>query len=261
MKWCLNSILKLHAILFLFLLHLTAQGQTQHSSIIINEDIRLIHLKDSVFIHESYFNFPNAGRYPSNGLIIIKNGKAVMVDTPNNNQQTKTLVEFLRDSLKASTELAIPCHYHSDNLGGLEYLHSLQINSVANKMTCKICEERNIVVPKIGFYKDTTINFYGLNIELAFKGGAHSVDNIVVWLPESRILFGGCMVKHIQSRNPGNITEADLDAWVPAVSKVKKSYINAEYIIPGHGLHGGPELLDHTIQLISEFNNRQGSRP
>ena len=33
------------------------------------------------------------------------------------------------------------------------------------------------------------------SIEAFYPGPGHSPDNIVVWIPEARVLFGGCLVK------------------------------------------------------------------
>jgi len=76
--------------IFIFQGALLAQGE-KDSTIIVSEDIRLIQIKDSFYIHTSWFNFPGFGRYPSNGLIFIKNGKALLIDTPVSNDQTSQI--------------------------------------------------------------------------------------------------------------------------------------------------------------------------
>ena len=46
-------------------------------------------------------------------------------------------------------------------------------------------------------------------IEVFFPGAGHTRDNLVVWLPEHRVLFGGCMVKSARGRTPGNLADAE----------------------------------------------------
>ncbi len=78
----------------LFLL-LSSIANSQSDSILrIDDDIQLIHLQDSVFIHVSWDFLEGTGRFSSNGMIIIKNGKAVMVDTPMDNEKTERLIQF-----------------------------------------------------------------------------------------------------------------------------------------------------------------------
>ncbi|MFO0645147.1 MAG: hypothetical protein U0326_02840 [Polyangiales bacterium] len=35
----------------------------------------------------------------------------------------------------------------------------------------------------------------GTEIEVFFPGAAHTLDNVVVWLPSRALLFGGCMIR------------------------------------------------------------------
>ena len=104
-------------------------------SLFVNSDIRLIHLKDSVYVHETWHHLDEFGRFPSNGLIIVKNGKSVMIDTPFDNEKTQILAEFCRDSLHAPVTRLIAGHFHDDCIGGLEYLQGIGVRCIANTRT------------------------------------------------------------------------------------------------------------------------------
>ncbi len=65
----------------------------------INEDLKLIHLQDSIFVHVSYHSLEEFGRFPSNGLLIIKNGKAILIDSPMDNEKTEILVSYLKNKM------------------------------------------------------------------------------------------------------------------------------------------------------------------
>ena len=58
------------------------------------------------------------------------------------------------------------------------------------------------------------------------------------------------MVKALESRNLGNISDADIDSWPVTIEKVLKRYGDANIVVPGHGAHGGTELLSHTLNLL-----------
>ena len=60
------------------------------------------------------------------------------------------------------------------------------------------------------------------------------------------------MVRARNARNLGNITEADLDSWPKTLRKVKEAYSEAKIVVPGHGGHGGVELIEHTIELCKD---------
>ena len=221
--------------------------------VIISNDIQLIAIKDSVYVHTTWYDVPNFGRVGANGLIIIKNGEAIMVDTPWNNDQTKRLTQFIDDSLNVKVVKLISGHYHDDCLGGLEYLKSRGVESIANSATVAICKKEGIPVPSTPFTDSLTINFNGLQVECRFFGGGHSSDNITVWIPEKRVLFGGCLIKSADAKNLGYTGEAVVDQWDSTVKKIIAKYNNIEVVVPGHGNYGDSRLLTHTIDLVEKF--------
>ena len=82
---------------------LSFSGRSQSvgiSGMIINRDIQLFHLKDSVFVHVSWDSLPDYGRFSSNGLIVVKNAKALMVDTPMDTIKTLAIVNYLEQNWK-----------------------------------------------------------------------------------------------------------------------------------------------------------------
>ena len=124
---------------------------TQNNKIIIDDDIQLLDLGDSVFVHISWSSLPQFGRFSSNGLLLIRKGRVLMVDTPMNNDLTERLVTFLEDSMHVTISKFIAGHYHDDCIGGLEYLHSKGVESVANVMTIEKCRQEKLPVPNISF--------------------------------------------------------------------------------------------------------------
>lgn len=222
----------------------------------ISEDIELIHIKDSVYIHKTWYDFPGFGRYPSNGLIFIKNGKALLIDTPVTEKQTKAICEYLKREMKVTVKEVIISHYHDDCLGGLGYLNSLKVSSVSCKLTKEKCEDLKLPIPKTTFSESMITNFEGEGLIIDHPGGGHTADNIVIYFANSKILFGGCLVKSIDSESLGNTKEAVLDEWDVTVKKVINRYRDVEVVIPGHGNFGDKELLTHTIELVRNFNDK-----
>nr|WP_321358070.1 subclass B1 metallo-beta-lactamase [uncultured Draconibacterium sp.] len=218
--------------------------------IVINDDIQLVHLQDSVFMHITWDELENYGRFSSNGLIIIRNGHALMIDTPMDNEKTEKLTTYLHDSFSAKLEKIIVGHFHDDCLGGLAYLQSIGVESIANSITIDKCKELGLPVPSIAFTDSLNFDFYGEPIECRYFGAGHSFDNITVWLPREKILFGGCLVKAANSLNLGNLSDAVVEDWDKTVQQVKTKYPDVKIVIPGHGAFGGSELLTHTINLV-----------
>lgn len=235
------------------LVSLIAQTKNQ---IVIDKDIQLIHLQDSIFVHVTWHHLDKFGRFPSNGLIIIKNGQALMVDTPMDNDKTERLAKYLKDSLSVALTKLIIGHFHDDCLGGLGYLQSIGVESIANLMTIEKCREIGLPIPSTHFKDSLAFDFNGERIECTFFGAGHSFDNITVWIPNKKILFGGCLIKSIDSEGLGNLSDAIVNDWDKTVEKVMKKYPEIQTVIPGHGANGGAELLKHTIDLVEKENNK-----
>jgi metallo-beta-lactamase class B len=230
-------------------------GQS-NNKILIDQDIQLIHLQDSVYIHVTWHYNDEFGRFPSNGLILIKNGQALMIDTPMDNEKTGRLTRFLKDSMSVDVAKLIIGHFHDDCMGGLEYLQSLLIESIANSMTVEKCKEIGLPIPSTPFTDSLTIDFNGEQIDCRYFGAGHTFDNITVWIPDKKILFGGCLIKSMYSEGLGNLSDAVLDEWDMTVKKVLKQYPGVHIVIPGHGNYGGSELLTHSIELVEKEKNK-----
>jgi len=216
----------------------------------VNSDIELTKLGDGFYVDTTWFDFPGYGRMPSNGLILIKNGKALMIDTPNTNEQTEVLYNYLRNSMNATITKVIVGHSHSDCLGGLSYLHNKNVESISGEKTKTICESQNLPIPEKTFSDSMEFEFEGEKVICRYFGAGHTVDNIVVYFPNSKILFGGCLIKSLSSNGLGNIQEAVVDDWDKTVMKVREAYTETRYVIPGHGESGDISLLTHTIGLV-----------
>jgi metallo-beta-lactamase class B len=226
--------------------------------IVIDNDISLIHLHDSAYMHVTWDESELYGRFSSNGMVVVKNGKALMIDTPMDNEKTRRLCEYLENSMNVEVVRLVIGHYHDDCLGGLEYIQKSGIESVANKLTAEKCIELGLPVPSIPFTGELTFDFMGEEIECRFFGGGHTFDNIVVWIPSVKVLFGGCLIKSLESRGLGNLSDAVTGEWEGTVRKIIARYPDIRTVIPGHGSHGGPELLDHTIRLAEQYNRSSG---
>jgi metallo-beta-lactamase class B len=245
--------------LIIFCLFITSCNAIANNNekIIVNEDIHLIYLGDSLFIHKTW-HVVNDFRFSSNGLVIIRNGQALMIDTPMDNQKTEVLSNFIKDSISANISNILVTHFHDDCLGGLDYLHGMGVKSIAGSITKKKCIDLNLSIPQKSFVDTLNFDFNGEKIICRYFGAGHTVDNITVWLPESKILFGGCLVKSINAKGLGNTADAEIKDWSSTVEKVLNHYHDIKNVIPGHGPWGGRELLYHTIELV---NSRKSFQP
>ncbi len=100
----------------------------------------------------------------------------------------------------------------------------------------------------------------GRSFTAYYPGEGHTRDNIVVWFPEARLLYGGCLVKSTEATDLGNVTEANLAAWPVTLRNVSRKFPRPRYVIPGHQSWASTESLQHTVELLERHNGNPGGR-
>lgn len=226
-----------------------AFSQQNDRQIRVNENIYLQRVSENAYIHVSVDDMAGFGQVSSNGMIYTHNGEAFLFDSPATEASTRSLVTWLTDSMKLKIVGFVPNHWHGDCMAGLAYLHSQGISSYANQMTIDIARSHLLPEPQNGFTDSLNLKLGNRVIWLYYFGAAHSLDNIVVWLPAEKVLFPGCMIKAMSSDNLGNTADGDVKAYPSTISKVKFRFPGAFVVIPGHGNYGGTELVEHTLEL------------
>jgi metallo-beta-lactamase class B len=231
-------------------------GLSQYQKIKISGDIELIKISDIAYVHVSYTSSPKFGRFPSNGFLLVNNGNAFLFDTPMTDSLTLALLLYLQDSLKLKIKGFVTNDWHEDSMGGLKLIDSLGIPSYSNELTRQIAQSKKLPIPKYGFNDSLSLVLGDKTIKCAFYGAAHTLDNIVVWIPSEKILFADCMVKELKAKNLGFTGDGDLELYPKTLEMVKAKYPDAAIVIPGHGNIGGVELIDHTLDLTKKTETK-----
>ena len=97
----------------------------------------------------------------------------------------------------------------------------------------------------------------GGRIRGIYLGPSHAPDDIFVYFPEDKVLYGGCVLKE----RLGNLAQADLVEYPKTLRRLKQLDLGYTTIIAGHwsAVHG-PELVDQYLQLL-EVNRAQRAAP
>lgn len=222
----------------------------------VGKDIEVHALTPGIWRHVTYQEMKGFGRVPANGLIIVYMDRAVMVDTPWTPEQTAALIDWVATVLKARVTDVVVSHSHVDCLGGLPEVHKRGIRSIGLDKTRELALAAGVEAPGKVFGGLARIKAGRRPLELFYPGAGHSVDNIVVWIADEQVLFGGCLVKAADAGTLGNSAEADLAAWPATLANLKSTYPLARIVVPGHGDPGGPELIEHTLKLLSEGSGK-----
>jgi glyoxylase-like metal-dependent hydrolase (beta-lactamase superfamily II) len=92
------------------------------------------------------------------------------------------------------------------------------------------------------------LKFKNEKIEVKYHGVGHSVDNLVVYLPKKKTIFGGCLILSMDAKNAGNVSDGNINEWKKTIKKIETK--NYDLVIPGHGKEGGLELINHTKEIL-----------
>jgi metallo-beta-lactamase class B len=227
----------------------SAKVAPRQESIRVSDDVTVQLIAPGVWVHTTYFDVPGYGRVGANGLVIADGGEAALIDLPWTDEQTGTLFDWIAQNAGATVKVVVPTHFHQDCMGGLAEAHRRGAVSYALDKTIELAYRDHLPVPRFPFAFRTMIRCGKTIFIVTYFGAGHTTDNVVAWLPKQQILFGGCLVKSLDSQSLGNTSDGDLTAYPTTLKRVRAAYPNARIVVPGHGDWGGTELIDHTLKL------------
>lgn len=196
--------------------------------------------------------------YQANSLAYeFKPGEFLLVDTPNRARDAEFLISWFKKQPDFKRLVVFNSHFHDDSAGTNSIFNQHDIETVASKLTrnhlLKV-EPTNAPSRSIDIKENSAIEFVPGLVEVFYPGKSHSFDDVVVYLPKEKVLFGSCMIKDGDSI--GNLKNASIPDWKVAMSRIKARYAEAEIIIPGHGHSRSPVLIDNTIRLLQEHQEK-----
>jgi metallo-beta-lactamase class B len=213
-------------------------------------------LAPDVWLHTAWQTVATWGLVPSNGLIVREGDHVVVIDTAWGAAPSRELLAWIDRELKLPVTRLIVTHFHDDRLGGWEVFAERGTRIVASEQTLALAKVKP--TPAFDLYRlSPGEKLSSGTLEILYPGPAHAPDNVVVWLPASRILAGGCAVRAAASAGLGNLSHASVADWAASIARVQAAYPEARLVLPGHGDTGGPELLAHTRELATAAANQK----
>ncbi|NUY80925.1 BlaB/IND/MUS family subclass B1 metallo-beta-lactamase [Flavobacterium sp. MAH-1] len=216
-----------------------------------NKPLEIYQLTKNTYVYTTYKNL-DGNPFPSNGLYVVTDSGVALIDTPWDETQFQPLLDSIEKKHKQKVVLCISTHSHADRTAGLEYFRKKGIKTYSSVATKKLCIKNNEKQAEFTFSRDTIFKVGGRLIQTFYPGEGHTPDNIMIWMPESKVLYGGCFVKSIENSSLGNIADANLTEWPKSIRKAQKRFPDALTVIPGHFKWSGREALQHTIQLLEQ---------
>lgn len=236
---------------FLFLFT-AISGLLAQDTIVVHPDLQLIKMSPHTYRHVSYSVVEPWGRIPSNGLLVVDKGEAMMMDTPMEDSITSLLLTHLTEEMGLRIVAFVPNHWHNDCTAGMDLLSAAGIATYALDTTNKILADSGLPVADFSFAERLHLKAGSVDVIIRYYGAGHAVDNVVAFVPGDRVLFAGCMSKSAWSKGLGYTGDADMAAWPRTIARVRMAHPGVKIVVPGHGSHSGVEALENTLRLLGE---------
>ena len=237
----------------------------------LDQELYIRQIKENVFVVTH--SFP----WPANALIVeMANSDLVIVGSTYTPEAMSQVLAWIESRFGKRNITAINTGYHVDNLGGNRALIEQGISVYGSDLTAELLEKRGEQTRQVilemlpgkaneGYYnthaemrfmaptslfpiaEGLQLSLGDEQIQVFYPGPSQAPDKVVVYFPNARVLFGGCMI--LGGEQIGNISDADLTNWPEAVQKLRQ--FEVEIVVPGHGERLDIELIEHTIDLLT----------
>jgi cyclase len=215
---------------------------------------------------------PNFPRVPA-WNIVVGDESVMVIDTLTAPIHAKNFIAAIRKVTDKPFRHVINTHHHPDHVNGNQYFTPAEIvaHPYCRDEVLKMApgpalwpkrdgwadgtEERKIVPAVTTFENKMTCHYGGNVVELIFMGPAHTWGDIVVHLPQHKILFAGDIAFHYVAPFAQN---AHVTKWLETIDRIMK--MDVETIVPGHGPIGGKhelaEMGEYFVVLKREARKR-----
>ncbi|HEY0740284.1 MAG TPA: BlaB/IND/MUS family subclass B1 metallo-beta-lactamase [Chryseosolibacter sp.] len=246
--------MKIHfAFIFVFCPLAEAFSQQTQSPLIISK------LTDNFYIYQTFSEYKGS-RIPANGMYVVTHQGVVIIDSPWDTTQFQPLLDSIKKRHNKNAEVVLATHFHDDRTAGLEYYASKGIKTYTTKATDDLSKKTGKKRAQFIMRGDTTFQVGQYRFDVYFPGHGHTPDNVVVWFPGERVLYGGCLIKSVDDATLGNLNDADPDAYPATVKNVEQKFKNPRYVIPGHNRWTDTEALAHTQRMATKLRSEKGKK-
>lgn len=227
-------------------------GQTIHPK------LKITKLTGNFYIYTTYSTYEGS-QIPANGMYLVTDNDIVLFDTPWDTTQFQPLLDSLMKKHNKPVSICIATHWHSDRTEGLEYYRTHGIKTFTTFLTDEWSKRNNKKRAEYLMSKDTVFNIGNYSFEVFYPGEGHTADNIIIWFPKEKILYGGCLIKGVQDKTLGYLGDANINEYENTLRKVKKKCPAPNYIIISHSDWNNNNSLQHSIKLARKLKKKNES--
>jgi glyoxylase-like metal-dependent hydrolase (beta-lactamase superfamily II) len=194
---------------------------------------------------------PANQNFISNAGFIVTGRGVVVIDALGSPALAQQLVEAIRKITPQPITHVIVTHYHADHIYGLQvfkalgarilahnaarsYLNSdtarLRLQASRQELSPWIDGNTELVEADEWLDTERELDLGGVRLQIKHVGPSHTPEDLVVYLPQQRLLFAGDLV--FRARIPF-VGQADSRRWIEALDSLLA--MDTRLIVPGHG--------------------------
>jgi glyoxylase-like metal-dependent hydrolase (beta-lactamase superfamily II) len=194
---------------------------------------------------------PANRNFISNAGFVVTATGVVVIDALGSPQLARELIAQVGERTGKRITHVIVTHYHADHIYGLqefrkagarilahqgarEYLHSdtarSRLEASRTELAPWIDARTELVAADEWLQGPVDLDIGGVRLQVRPVGPAHTPEDLVVFLPQERVLFAGDMV--FRGRVPF-VGQADSRQWIAALGTLLA--MDPAVVVPGHG--------------------------
>ena len=200
----------------------------------------------------------------SNAGFVVTDDGVVVVDALGSPALAKELLAEIRRITPQPVRYVIATHYHADHIYGLqvfkdagatvlahtearEYLNSDTAQKRLEASRVELfpwIDDKTHLVPADRWLEDkeTRLRVGSFDFVIGHVGPAHTVEDVVVYVPQLGVLFSGDLF--FRGRIP-YVGQADSRLWIESLNRMMQ--YQPQLVIPGHGPSSSEPMADMTM--------------
>jgi glyoxylase-like metal-dependent hydrolase (beta-lactamase superfamily II) len=187
----------------------------------------------------------------SNAGFVVTPAGVVVVDALGSPELARRLLAEIKKVTAKPIHTVVLTHYHADHIYGLqvfkdlgahivahaaarEYLTSdtarLRLESSRQELWPWVDDKTRLVAANEWLHGPKTLMVGGVRFDIQPVGPSHTAEDLVIYLPQQKVLFAGDLV--FRNRIPF-VGKADSRHWIEAMESLLN--FDARWVVPGHG--------------------------
>ncbi len=212
--------------------------------------------------------------FRSNAFAVLTKEGWVVVDALSTPELSKEFVEKLYMVKRAPIKYAIITHYHADHWYGAKTYKELGAKIIAHHVLMEeyksgqaqralasakerlkgLYDSVVLVPPDIVVKEETELKVGEYTFKLIpLKHSAHTNNDLVVYIPEKKVLFAGDLVSYKKIPSLRD-TNSSIGGWIKALQMLKG--MDVEVILAGHNEPLKKDAIDDTLNYLTFLRER-----